>query len=194
MGQEELQRLLDFFKGLADENRLKMLGLLADQEYSLDELATLLNLKPPTVSHHLAKLKALGLVEMQAEGNIHFYRLNTAALNATNKLLLSPERMASLVDDIEGDDWERRVIRDLFDGPRLKVIPMNSKKRAVVLRWLANRFEYGIRYQESEVNEILKRHHPDWAYWRRELAGARLLAREKGVYWRVAGEQREAQH
>lgn len=194
MGQEELQRLLDFFKGLADENRLKMLGLLADQEYSVDELATLLNLKPPTVSHHLAKLKALGLVEMQAEGNIHFYRLNTAALNATNKLLLSPERMASLVDDIEGDDWERRVIRDLFDGPRLKVIPMNSKKRAVVLRWLANRFEYGIRYQESEVNEILKRHHPDWAYWRRELAGARLLAREKGVYWRVAGEQREAQH
>ena len=131
---------------------------------------------------------------MQAEGYIHCYRLNTAAFNATNKLLLSPERMASLVDDIEGDDWERRVIRDLFDGPRLKVIPMNSKKRAVVLRWLANRFEYGIRYQESEVNEILKRHHPDWAYWRRELAGARLLAREKGVYWRVAGEQREAQH
>lgn len=193
MGQEELQRLLDFFKGLADENRLKMLGLLANQEYSVDELSTLLNLKPPTVSHHLSKLKALGLVEMQAEGNIHFYRLNTNALNATNKLLLSPERMASLVDDIEGDDWERRVIRDLFDGPRLRVIPMNSKKRAVVLKWFANRFEYGIRYPESEVNEIIKRHHPDWAYWRRELVGAGLLAREKGVYWRVLEEQKESE-
>ena len=192
MGQEELQRLLDFFKGLADENRLKLLGLLATQEYSVDELATLLNLKPPTVSHHLAKLKALGLVEMQAEGNTHFYRLNTSTLHTTNKLLLSPERMASLVDDIEGDEWERRVLRDLFDGGRLKAIPMNTKKRAVVLKWFANRFEYGRHYQESEVNEIIKRHHPDWAYWRRELVGAGLLAREKGIYWRVSEEGRES--
>jgi predicted transcriptional regulator len=185
MGQEELQTLLEIFKGLADETRLKILGLLANQEYSVEELATLLNLKPPTVSHHLSKLKALGLVEMQAERNTHFYRLNTNALNATNKQLLSPERMASLVDDIESNDWERRVIRDLFQGERLKAIPMNSKKRAVVLKWFANRFEYGTRYQESEVNEIIKRHHPDWAYWRRELVGAGLLAREKGIYWRV---------
>ena len=185
MGQEELQRLLDFFKGLADENRLKLLGLLASQEYSVDELSTLLNLKPPTVSHHLAKLKALGLVEMQAEGNTHFYRLNTAALHSTNKLLLSPERIASLVDDIEGDEWESRVIRDLFNGTRLKAIPMNTKKRTVVLKWFANRFEYGMRYSEAEVNEIIKRHHPDWAYWRRELVGAGLLTREKGIYWRV---------
>ena len=191
MGQEELQRLLDFFKGLADENRLKILGLLANQEYSVDELATLLNLKPPTVSHHLTKLKALGLVEMQAEGNIHFYRLNTSALNASSKLLLWPERIASLVDDIEGEDWERRVIRDLFDGTRLKAIPMHTKKRAVVLKWFANRFEYGVRYPESEVNEIIKPHHPDWAYWRRELVGAGLLAREKGIYWRVPEEGRE---
>lgn len=191
MGQEELQRLLNFFKGLADETRLKMLGLLATQEYSVDELATLLNLKPPTVSHHLTKLKALGLVEMQAEGTTHFYRLNTSTLRTTNKLLLTPERIASLVDDIEGDDWEMRVIRDLFDGARLKAIPMNTKKRAVVLKWFANRFEYGVRYQESEVNEIIKPHHPDWAYWRRELVGAGLLAREKGIYWRVPEEGRE---
>ena len=185
MGQEELQRLLDFFKGLADENRLKLLGLLAEQEHSVDELATLLNLKPPTVSHHLVKLKALGLVEMEAQGHTHFYRLNIATLHATNKLLLSPERMAALVDDIEGDEWERRVIRDLFDGSRLKAIPMNTKKRAVVLKWFANRFEHGRTYTEAEVNEIVKRHHPDWAYWRRELVGAGLLARERGTYWRV---------
>ncbi len=192
MGQEELQRLLAFFKGLADETRLKLLGLLATQEYSVDELATLLNVKPPTVSHHLAKLKALGLVQMQAEGNTHFYQLNTSALQATNKLLFSPETMAALVDDIEGDDWERRVIRDLFDGARLKAIPTHTKKRAVVLKWFANRFEYGMRYQEAEVNDIIKRHHPDWAYWRRELVGAGLLAREKGIYWRMPQEGKES--
>ncbi len=71
-------------------------------------------------------------------------------------------------------------------------VPPTNLQRAVVLKWFANRFEYGMRYQESEVNEIIKRHHPDWAYWRRELVGAGLLARVKGIYWRVPEEGRES--
>jgi hypothetical protein len=35
------------------------------------------------------------------------------------------------------------------------------------------------------VNEIIGRHHPDFATLRRELIGANLLAREAGVYWRL---------
>lgn len=185
MEHDKLQQSLEFFKVLADEHRLKLLGLLAHEEYSVDELATLLDLRPPTVSHHLAKLKAVGLVEMHTAGNIHLYQLNTRALQEANKLLLSPDRMASLVDDIGWDEWERRVLRDLFDGERLRVVPSNARKRAIVLKWLANQFADGVRYPESEVNEILKRHHPDWAYWRRELVGAGLLAREHGIYWRI---------
>jgi hypothetical protein len=185
MEHDKLQQSLEFFKVLADEHRLKLLGLLAHEEYSVDELATLLDLRPPTVSHHLAKLKAVGLVEMHTAGNTHLYQLNTRALQEANKLLLSPDRMASLVDDIGWDEWERRVLRDLFDGERLRVVPSNAKKRSIVLKWLANQFVDGVRYPESEVNEILKRHHPDWAYWRRELVGAGLLAREQGIYWRT---------
>ena len=55
MSQEEFQSLLHFFKVLADESRLKLLGILANGERSVDELATLLKLKAPTVSHHLAR-------------------------------------------------------------------------------------------------------------------------------------------
>jgi hypothetical protein len=32
---------------------------------------------------------------------------------------------------------------------------------------------------------IIGRHHPDFATLRRELIGAKLLARENGVYWRL---------
>ncbi len=77
MSQEEFQTLLLFFKALADENRLKMIGILAEQECSVEELAAMLHLKAPTVSHHLAKLKELELVEMRPEGNTHVYRLNS---------------------------------------------------------------------------------------------------------------------
>ena len=60
---EETETLLAFFKALAHESRLRMVGLLAEQERSVDELATLLALKPPTISHHLARLRGVGLVE-----------------------------------------------------------------------------------------------------------------------------------
>jgi len=101
--------------------------------------------------------------------------------------LLSSEKMAELVpmQEMEGDAWEHKVLRDFFDGPRLKEIPASRKKRSVVLRWLANLFEPGMRYTEAQVNEIIKRHHPDASSLRREMIGEHLLQREQGVYWRL---------
>ena len=55
MGTEEFQTLLQLFKALANEDRLKILGILATRERSIGELATLLDLKAPTVSHHLSR-------------------------------------------------------------------------------------------------------------------------------------------
>jgi predicted transcriptional regulator len=187
MSQEEFEALLQFFKVLADENRLKLLGILASGERSVEELAALLQLKAPTVSHHLARLKELDLVGMRSDGNTHYYWLNAEALRQANKQLLTPEKMASLVDDIEADAWERKVLKDFFEGTRLKEIPASPKKRMVILKWLANQFEYGVVYNEAEVNEIIQRYHPDSASLRRELIGphARLLQREDGRYWRT---------
>ncbi len=191
MPPEDFEALLQFFKVVADENRLKLLGILATREYSVEELAALLQLKAPTISHHLARLKELGLVQMRSDGNTHFYRLNAENLRATSKGLLSSERMAELVplEEMEGDAWERKVLRDFFDGPRLKEIPASRKKRSVVLRWLANLFEPGTRYTEAQVNEIMKRHHPDASALRREMIGEHLLRREHGVYWRAKEDQ-----
>jgi DNA-binding MarR family transcriptional regulator len=188
VSEETLQLMVRFFKGLADESRLRLLGILATRECSVEELASLLDLKAPTVSHHLNKLKELGLVRMRQEGTTHLYTLDAEALRAMNRDVLTPEKMVSLADDVEGEAWERKVLRDFFEGERLKEIPASRKKREIVLRWLANRFEPGVRYSERQVNEILKRYHPDSATLRRELiADAHaLMQRESGVYWRVA--------
>jgi len=45
-------QLLAFFKALADENRLKIVGLLAQREFSVEELAETLSLGVSTTSHH----------------------------------------------------------------------------------------------------------------------------------------------
>ncbi|GCE11337.1 DUF2087 domain-containing protein [Tengunoibacter tsumagoiensis] len=191
MTQEAFQELLHFFKVLADENRLKLLGILATGERSVEELAALLQLRAPTVSHHLARLKELELVGMRSDKNTHYYWLNTETLRQTNRYILTPESVSALVDDVNGDAWERKVLKDFFDGMQLKEIPSSRKKRIVILKWLANQFDYGVIYTEAEVNAILKRYHPDSALLRRELISEKenFLQRENGQYWRRAVEE-----
>jgi hypothetical protein len=182
---DDLSVLVRLLKALADETRLRLLGLLAAHERSVEELTALLDLKAPTVSHHLAMLKDLHLVEMRAEGNTHFYTLNAETLRSRSRDLFTPERMASYVADTAEDAWERKVLRDFFVGERLKEIPSSRKKRSVILRWLVGRFEPTRSYTEAEVNEVLKKHHEDVASLRRELIGEKLMRREGGVYWRM---------
>jgi biotin operon repressor len=191
MGEEQLGAMLRFFKALADESRLRLVGALAGDECSVEELATRLGLTPPTVSHHLAKLREAGLMRMRRDGTTHFYRLDAEALRALSKEVLEPAALTGLADE-SGDAWERKVLRDFFDGERLREIPAARKKRYVVLRWLAGRFEPERRYPEREVNEILRRHHADVATLRRELVSEiyGFMRREDGVYWLLSDAER----
>jgi len=88
---------------------------------------------------------------------------------------------------MEGDAYERRVLRQAFEGERLKQIPVSRKKRDVILNWLAGRFEIGRRYPEKELNAIIKRYHEDSATLRRELINGGWMEREQGIYWLVDG-------
>jgi predicted transcriptional regulator len=195
MKTEQFQILLRFFKALADESRLKILGILANQECSVEELAALLQLKEPTVSHHLSKLKQLKLVSMRPEGNAHLYHLDSEVLQSISKEIFTPDRIASLADNIDTQAWESKIIKtyieDIVDTngdnirlQRLKEIPASRKKRLVILKWLVNKFEIGVKYPEYNVNEILKSYHPDSATLRRELIASELMQRVDGVYWR----------
>ncbi|MGI8552798.1 MAG: metalloregulator ArsR/SmtB family transcription factor [Dehalococcoidia bacterium] len=182
---DRLQVMLRFFKVMADETRLRIVGILAGGERSVEELSRLLRLTSPTVSHHLARLKDLALVEMRAEGTTHLYHLNDATLRTMSREILVPGRISSSVASEDSDAWERKILRDFFDGERLKEIPASRKKREVILRWLVRQFEPGVRYQEPALNEIIKRHHPDAATLRREMIGHRLMQRDQGIYWRT---------
>jgi predicted transcriptional regulator len=185
MERVDMETMVAHLKLLANEARLKLLGLVAAQERSVGELAEIMELKEPTVSHHLARLSEAGLVRMRREGNVHFYALDSDRLQQLSRDLFTPEKVASLAEQTDTGAWERKVLRTYLDGERLTKIPDVRKKRDVILAWLAERFEHGRRYAEREVNEVIGRHHPDYATLRRELIGARLMERESGVYWRV---------
>lgn len=184
MSTAQMQNVLLFFKALSDESRLKIVGALASSERSVEELASLLELRPPTVSHHLAKLKEIGLVTMRSEGTTHLYILNSEELRNLSKQVLSLETIA-VDDSMAADAWERKILNDFFEGERLKLIPASRKKRDVVLRWIVERFERSKKYTEKEVNSIIGNHHPDFCTIRREFIDTRLMQRDNGIYWRI---------
>lgn len=180
-----IEEVLPMFRALADESRLRLIGLLASgEERSVEELSSLLGLRPPTVSHHLSTLRSVGLVSMRSAGTTHLYRFEPAALRALNRSL-APEKLAVEVD---GDAWERKVLNDFLEEGRLKSIPASERKRLVVLKWLATKFSPDRSYPELEVNAILAEFHNDYASLRRYLVDHGFMARRAGVYRRLAQE------
>jgi biotin operon repressor len=182
------EELVTFFKALSDASRLKIIGLLAQQPYSVEELAALLDLKASTVSHHLARLVKVGLVHARAEGYYSVYQLDKSALETMSRSLFSPEQITTAPADVDMDAYDRKVLADYCrrDGG-LKTIPAQRKKLDAVLRYVVKAFETGKRYSEKKVNEILGGYHEDTASLRRELVGAGLMKRESdgSAYWRV---------
>jgi hypothetical protein len=79
------------------------------------------------------------------------------------------------------------VLRGFFADGRLVHLPAQRTKQLVVLDYLAQAFEPGVRYPEAEVNDILAKFHDDFAALRRFLVDAGLLTRSAGVYWRSGG-------
>jgi DNA-binding transcriptional ArsR family regulator len=64
-----------FLKTLANRHRLMLLCSLLEGEASVGELAQSLDLSQPNVSQHLAKMRALGLVETRRHGTTIHYRI-----------------------------------------------------------------------------------------------------------------------
>lgn len=58
----------DMFKALADENRIRIIDLLAGGELCVCELATELEISDALVSHHLKQLREAGLVRTRRVG------------------------------------------------------------------------------------------------------------------------------
>ncbi len=178
------EQLLTFFKAMADANRLKILGLLAGQPYTVEQLAALLDLRPSTISHHLMILSEAGLVSARAESYYNVYQLEQAALESMAHGLLSSETLPAAAAQVDRQAYDHKVLRDfLLPDGSLKIIPAQRKKREAVLHHVLKAFEPGRRYPEKEAVAILEHFHKDTATLRRELVGYGLLRREHGEYW-----------
>lgn len=106
--------LSEFFKLAADENRLRILILLAQEELCVCEICGILNLSQPKVSKHLSKLRDMKFVVDERKEKYIFYSLNLNDEVVTRFI----ENIVDHIDDYPqlSEDCKRLVYKDMFLG------------------------------------------------------------------------------
>lgn len=172
------------FKALGHPTRLLILNLIKIKPRHGEELAEILNVKPATISHHLAQLVNANLLQSEKDQYYRIYTLRTDLLQQTlAEMVTLPQPQLSA--NLETDAYRKKVIDTFFRYGRLTHIPAQLKKRQVILDLIVEEFEPERDYTEIEVNRILLEFHEDVATLRRELVGEKLMERERGIYRRL---------
>jgi hypothetical protein len=183
--EENLEARAQLFKALGHPVRLLILNLVQMKPRHGEELATILNLKPATISHHLTKLTNVGLLKSRKDQYYHTYSLVGDMLKKTlGEVVRLPQ--PGLVAEVEEDAYRKKVLKAFFKHGRLTRIPTQLKKRLIVLEKVILEFDPDRTYTELEVNQVLLEVHEDVATLRRELVNYGFLDREKGIYRQVS--------
>lgn len=182
----ERETAIRIFKCLSDASRMNIIATLQDGEAYGELLAQRLGLSASTLSFHMKKLEEAGLVSSRKEQYYTVYALNKEIMRVRLSDLLS-------VRSQEGEDaakqreeeYRRKVLESFFDGEKLKSIPVQRKKKQIVLQKIAESFIPGKIYEEKELSEIIAAIHPDYCTLRWDMISEGILQRENGQYIRV---------
>ncbi|QKS72487.1 metalloregulator ArsR/SmtB family transcription factor [Paenalkalicoccus suaedae] len=174
----QLDRLVAFHKTLGDKTRLRILALLKKGPLHGQALAGKLGLKAPTITHHMTKLREIGLVSQRRDKNTIYFHLEEDRLARMSSAILN----LSEPEFVVGDE-KSKVVANFTDGSgRLTQLPAQRKKRLMLLEYMLRGLEQGRAYEEREVNEHIKQFYDDYATVRREFIMSHFMFRQDGVY------------
>lgn len=167
---------------LASRERRRVVAALtlADETLSPRALAQASGLTVREVVDALDRLRTAGLVVEFAGA----YELVEAVFEVAARADVGPRAPSQHADQ---PSEVARVLDTAFRDGKLVQWPAKRSKRLVVLDHLSQHFEIGQRYDEREVNAILKVFNEDVATTRRYLVDEQFLDRSDGRYWRCGG-------
>ncbi|RCW45565.1 metalloregulator ArsR/SmtB family transcription factor [Paenibacillus prosopidis] len=185
----QLDKVVAYHKALADATRIKMLIMLADGELNGQVLAEKLGVTPATITHHATKLREASLINERRDKNTIYFSLNHYFIKsngtATEQLIYRNAGQEGVTESMEESRkrLKESVIKNFFtaDG-KLKHVPVQLKKKLIVLQHIVSQLTKGQKYSEKEINEFIKGYHDDFATIRREFIMHQLMFRENEIY------------
>lgn len=181
-----MEEAIKLFKALSDGSRVKILVSLMETPMYVELLAERLELTASTVSFHLKKLEEVGLVQKHKDQYYIVYEICRDVLDQSLASLIKPSESGTTIEDEREAAYRKKVIDTFFKFNKLKTIPVQRKKRMIILEKMVESFAMNRDYTEKEVNIIIADFHDDFATLRREFINERLMTRENGVYRRTS--------
>jgi DNA-binding transcriptional ArsR family regulator len=178
----DVDHAVDLFKALADPIRLRIMGLLVEEERCGQELAETLHLAPGTVTHHLQILRRLGLLTEERRPPYTYVRLDHQKLRQAIVPFLKKERVQQFAAGPDVDREKQKVLNTFFDGPILKAIPAQRRKKEIVFEEILRRLPARSSFEEATLSKLIEKIHPDFCTIRREFIMCRYMERRAGVY------------
>ena len=185
---EHSEELLNFFKALADQNRLRIIGILAESPHTVEDIADTLGVSSSTASHHLSKLTKAGLISAAPQGHYYQYSLNNEVLQEMSQRILRSDVLPTLHKDISPISFEEKVLKTFLDADgKITAFPKSEKKFLVIIRHVFKEFEPGRIYSGNEVDEKILQFSEDTASIRRAFIEYQWMERSKDGtrYWIV---------
>jgi hypothetical protein len=180
-----IQETASLFKVLSDPSRLRIIASLNHEPMYVERLSKRLDLHPSTVSFHLKKLEQAGLVTSTKEQYYVMYHLQKEPLNIQLMKRIKEIGSYNQTEEDREEDYRQKIIHTFIKDGVLQSIPVQRKKRLVILQEIAKSFELNKEYPEKEVNHIISEYHYDFCTIRREFIMNKLFTRENGIYKRL---------
>ena len=177
--------VIKLFKSLADKSRLLILKSLIKEPMYVELLAERLQLTAPTISFHLKKLEDANIVKSSKEQYYTVYSINEDVLKSAIIDLIKEESSEENIQNQIEQEYRNKVIENFFEYGKLKNIPVQRKKKLIVLEEIAKAFEIGKEYTEREVNIIIADFNDDFCTIRREFISEKMFTRNNGMYIRL---------
>ena len=176
-----MDNALSLFKALADDTRLRIVRALWEKDMYVELLAERLQLSAPTVSFHMKKLQAAGLVDARREQYYTVFSLRREVCAATLSALIF-DGGSPAVEAVREEQYRRKVLRTFMPNGYCETLPAQVKKRLIIFEEIFRQFDPSRAYPEKELNEIIARMHGDFCTVRRAFVGMGWMRRERGVY------------
>lgn len=181
----QLDKIVAFHKTMGDPTRIRIVTMLANGPLHGQAIAGKLGLTPPTITHHIKKLRDTNVIYERRVKNTIYFHLNESVINhqaqTLSRLIEKKDREAEIMKDLNSE--RQKVVENFITTEgKLKNIPAQRKKKLMVFEYIVRGLKTGRKYEEKELNEYIKQFHEDYATIRREFIINHYMYRENGIY------------
>jgi hypothetical protein len=178
----EISKSIEIMKSLADVSRVRVLNALLQKPQYVEELANRLDLAVSTVSFHLKKLESVGLARKEKTQYYVTYYAATEILDQPLLAFIDCTDVDTFLQDARMEQYRQKVLKAFMKKGKLEKLPVQWKKRMIILEEFWKKFRLNQDYSEKEVNECIASVYGDYCTIRRLLIEEGMMERENQVY------------